>query len=80
MRYLKMEAMENLNTGMGLLMWTVRAECPICHAKHATIFNNKPSLKAVLEAKFLPCSECMKKLEEEARREEQPTEQNIKPE
>jgi hypothetical protein len=71
MRYLKFEACENLTTGLSFLIWTVRAQCPVCQTKHATMFHKKPDLKAVLEAKFLPCSKCMKELEKEWKMEEE---------
>ncbi len=63
MRYLKFESGTVLETGREISMWMVRAECPICRVGHATMFYKKPELKAVLEAKFLPCSTCRKELE-----------------
>jgi predicted phosphoribosyltransferase len=49
--------------------WVVESECAICGDEIETIFEERPSEVEVLEASFMPCEECLDRIEAEERKE-----------
>lgn len=51
------------------ICWMVESECAICGDEIETVFEERPSELEVLEASFMPCEECLARVEAEERKE-----------
>ncbi len=55
--------------GLKRIVWAAIIACPVCQEEVEVIFEERPSKLEELEASFMPCDCCLKKLEHEEFRE-----------